>query len=357
MNKRAHVHSLCNFFPKNRKGDKLISVYWFAILFMIAAAVVYMVAIFYGAPKNISEQESKILANKVAECISEAGYLKERIIGNNYFKNNLLAECNLNFDVEDFKEWKDKPQYYLEVAIHKFDSNLPENAGEKLFNFSIGDINLKTDYLTRHTEKQRVGREIDMIVIHVTESPDLDSALQEFAGTPKSIHYLIDRDGEIIPGEIGEEEVAYQTGNSNVNQRAIGIELVNLGDKCGATTGYCSGCKSICQDANKGEEVGGVFWEKFTPEQITSLENLVSGIVSRYDIPVDKEHIKGHSEIDPSRRTDPGPLFGWTDFLANVKNEGEKTGLGRNFYVIDKSNNQYIVKILPLIGKKEKNEA
>ncbi len=347
---------------KNKRGDKIISVYWFVILFIVAAAVVYMVAIFYGAPKNIREAESKLLANKVAECISEGGYLKEGILGNNYFKNNLLKECNLDFSAEDNEE--DKEQYYLEVGIHKFDSNLPENAGEKVFDFSTGDIKLKTDYLLKHTEKERVGREIDMIVIHVTESSNLASAQQEFKTTNKGIHYLIDKDGTIVQGEnkkglIEENDVVMHTNSGDVNSRSIGIEIINLGDKCGATTGYCSWnggtCKSICQDAGNGEVKNGIAWEKFTPEQIIALETLVSGIVSRYNIPVDREHIKGHSEIDPAFRTDPGLLFPWTEFMENIQKEEQETGLGRNFYVVDKTNNQYIVKILPLIGKGEKN--
>ncbi len=169
---------------------------------------------------------------------------------------------------------------------------------------------------------------------------------------------MIDRNGEIVKGEVGEEKIAFHTNSFAINSRSIGIELVNLGDKCGATTGYCSECKSICQDVpGKGEEVGGVFWEKFTPEQMASLENLVSDIVSRYDIPVDREHIKGHFEIDPSMRTDPGPLFDWDSFMNEiVKSESSDFGIGREFYVLNKPNNPYIIKIISLVGKNEKNE-
>ena len=60
---------------KNKKGDKIISVYWFAILFIVAAAVVYMAALFYGAPYDARGIESDILTNQIADCLSQGGSL------------------------------------------------------------------------------------------------------------------------------------------------------------------------------------------------------------------------------------------------------------------------------------------
>ena len=62
---------------KNKKGDKLISVYWFVILFIVAGAIAYMTVSFYGEPYDIREAEAYALTNKVARCLSEAGYLEE----------------------------------------------------------------------------------------------------------------------------------------------------------------------------------------------------------------------------------------------------------------------------------------
>lgn len=343
-------------------GSKIISVYWFVILFLVAGAVVFMMSAFYS-PKDVTNAESLVLSSKVAECVSSGGYLNEEILTDNSFKTDFLEKCNLNFAVEDFSDWKEKEQYYLEINIHKFDSNIPENIGENVFDFSTGNINLKSAYLLEQ-KKQTTGRKIDMIVIHATESPNLGSAINELTVNDKngykSIHYLIDRSGAVVPGEKKESEVASHTGDSSINQRSIGIELVNLGPNCGIATGvlcdYGNGekCKEICEDSGNGELVKGIVWEKYTQAQINSLIELVSGIVSRYDIPVNREHIIGHYrvETDASIRTDPGPLFPWEEFMNGIEKEAE----GRDFYVIDKSNNQYIVKILALVGKKEKNE-
>ena len=50
----------------NKKGtDKIISVYWFTILFIVAGAIVYMAAAFYGEPYDVREIEANILINQI----------------------------------------------------------------------------------------------------------------------------------------------------------------------------------------------------------------------------------------------------------------------------------------------------
>ena len=104
---------------KNKKADKIISVYWFAILFIVAAAIVYMVISFYGEPYDIREAEAHALTNKVAGCLSEAGYLKEGVL-NEDFRENFMEECKLNFEVEDIYGWREQGQYYVEINFSNF---------------------------------------------------------------------------------------------------------------------------------------------------------------------------------------------------------------------------------------------
>lgn len=104
---------------KNKKGDKLISVYWFAILFIVAGAIVYMVISFYGEPYDIREAEAYALTNKVAGCLSEAGYLKEDALST----ENFMERCNLNFETEDIYGWGGQGQYYVEINFSNFLTN------------------------------------------------------------------------------------------------------------------------------------------------------------------------------------------------------------------------------------------
>ena len=53
----------------NKKGgDKIISVYWFAIIFIVATGIVYMVLSFYGKPYDIREIEVDLLTDKIEDA-------------------------------------------------------------------------------------------------------------------------------------------------------------------------------------------------------------------------------------------------------------------------------------------------
>ena len=116
-------------FTKRKSGtSKIMSVYWFAILVIVAGTIVYMVLIFYGSPYDVREIEANILINKVADCLSENGKLNTQIN-----QDNFLEKCNLNFDTPD-----QEGQYYLEVEFRNFND-------DALLDFVIieGNVNLK----------------------------------------------------------------------------------------------------------------------------------------------------------------------------------------------------------------------
>ena len=120
-----------------KKGaEKTISIYWFAILIIVAGAVVYMVASVYGQPYDVRQIESDILANNIADCISEGGYLKEKVLNDASFKENFLGRCSLNFEAADFPGTNG--EYYAEINFYDFDSENKIN-----FEVSSGNLNLK----------------------------------------------------------------------------------------------------------------------------------------------------------------------------------------------------------------------
>lgn len=122
-------------FRLNKKGgDKIISMYWFAILFIVAAAIVYMVLLFYGKPYDVREVEANLLINKVADCLTSY----EGLYFDPFILDNFEENCALNFQVEDFQGWKDD-QLYAEVNVRDF-SNSQLNAFNPVF---FGNMDLK----------------------------------------------------------------------------------------------------------------------------------------------------------------------------------------------------------------------
>ena len=112
----------------DKKGtDKIISVYWFAILFIVAAAIVYMVYVFYGGAYDIRDAEANIMMNRIADCITAGNELDYNI--NN---GNFLSECHLTLNTTLENELNG--QYYVEVPslnVVQGNKNLNDYCGKK----------------------------------------------------------------------------------------------------------------------------------------------------------------------------------------------------------------------------------
>ena len=114
-----------NFFPKNRKGgDKVISVYWFVILILVAGGVYAMVSSFYNYPYDVREVEAELMTNKIADCLSASGQLNSDIFGeegfNQEFEDNFLDECEINLNSE--LDINGVLQYYFKIDFYSEDN-------------------------------------------------------------------------------------------------------------------------------------------------------------------------------------------------------------------------------------------
>ncbi len=104
-----------------------------------------------------------------------------------------------------------------------------------------------------------------------------------------SAHFLIRRDGEVIQF-VSCLDRAWHAGVSSWQGR------------------------ERCNDFSIGIELEGSDFEAFEPKQYQTLIALVKKLKQAYPI----EHIVGHSDIAPGRKTDPGPFFDWSQ-LETVK--------------------------------------
>ncbi len=155
--------------------------------------------------------------------------------------------------------------------------------------------------------------QIDLVVIHATELPDLATA-REYgeriqypeSGTGNSGHFYIDRDGRVEQW-VPIERVAHHT--AGYNSRSIGIELVNLGR-------YPHWLDSRHQH----------WQEAVTPAQIEALLGLLDTLRSKLP---GLSWLAGHDALDQRwvpasddpalqvrRKLDPGPDFPWQQVLT-----------------------------------------
>jgi len=161
----------------------------------------------------------------------------------------------------------------------------------------------------------RATADIDTVVIHCTELPDLAMAreygervLYPGSGTGNSGHYYIDRDGGVVE-YVDPSRIAHHT--RGWNPRSIGIELVNAG-----RYPHWRDTRRQAMD------------EAYTDAQVEALVALLQGLRER--IP-SLSQVAGHEDLDleeieasddPAlkvrRKRDPGPLFPWARVLEAV---------------------------------------
>ncbi|MGR3546990.1 MAG: N-acetylmuramoyl-L-alanine amidase [Roseovarius sp.] len=125
-----------------------------------------------------------------------------------------------------------------------------------------------------------------MIVLHYTAMATPEAALERLCdpAAEVSAHYLICPKGRVWH-LVEEAARAWHAGAgqwgavTDVNSRSIGIELANPGA------------------------------EPFPEPQMAALEDLMAGIMARWDIA--PARVIAHSDMAPARKGDPGPRFDW----------------------------------------------
>jgi len=140
-------------------------------------------------------------------------------------------------------------------------------------------------------DERKDGRPPDMILLHYTGMPTGEAALQRLttAASKVSSHYVVFEDGRIVqcvPEALRawHAGVSAWAGDTDVNSRSIGIEIVNPGHEFG----YCD----------------------FPLRQIAAVISLCKSIITRRG-PISADRILGHSDVAPSRKQDPGERFPW----------------------------------------------
>ena len=135
---------------KNKIGaDKILSVYWFATIFIISAGIFAMIYAFYGSPFDIRDVEARTMTEKIAECISLQGTIAPEIFQSLEQQNKTIELsnlCHLNFNSEF-----SGIQYYAEAVFYDFKS-FSENPQNPISSVSAGNANLKADCELQKTE-------------------------------------------------------------------------------------------------------------------------------------------------------------------------------------------------------------
>ncbi|MEC4591184.1 MULTISPECIES: N-acetylmuramoyl-L-alanine amidase [Nitrospirillum] len=134
------------------------------------------------------------------------------------------------------------------------------------------------------------GTSVDILVLHYTGMLSAEAALDRLCdpAAEVSAHYVVEEDGTVWR-LVGEGRRAWHAGRGawggaqDVNNRSIGVEIVNPGHEYG--------------------------YRPFPQAQMQAVIELCRGILARQPIPAG--NVIAHSDMAPARKQDPGELFDW----------------------------------------------
>ena len=137
---------------------------------------------------------------------------------------------------------------------------------------------------------------IDMLILHYTGMPTAQAALDRLRDPAARVssHYVVDEDGAVWrlvdeAHRAWHAGVSFWRGHGTLNDRSVGIEIVNPGHEWG--------------------------YRPFPALQMAAVCDLCLGILGRHPIPA--RNVVGHSDVAPDRKEDPGELFDWPGLAAN----------------------------------------
>ena len=152
------------------------------------------------------------------------------------------------------------------------------------------DSYIVTDVLASPNCDERQGGPPDMLLLHYTGMRDGQAALDRLCSRESKVsaHYVVFEDGRIVqcvPESLRawHAGTSYWAGETDINSRAVGIEVVNPGHDFG--------------------------YPDFPLRQTAAVISLCRSILTRHKVPADR--VLGHSDVAPARKQDPGEKFSW----------------------------------------------
>jgi len=140
------------------------------------------------------------------------------------------------------------------------------------------------------------GMPIDTLVLHYTGMRTAQDAIDRLRDPEAKVsaHYVVEEDGRIWrmvdeSRRAAHAGVSFWRGHTGLNDRSIGIEIVNPGHEHG--------------------------YRDFPALQMAAVCDLCLGVLSRHPIP--PRNVVAHSDIAPERKQDPGERFDWPGLAQN----------------------------------------
>ncbi len=136
----------------------------------------------------------------------------------------------------------------------------------------------------------------DMLVLHYTGMRSAGEAIERLRDPVARVssHYVVEEDGlvwQLVPEarRAWHAGISAWRGHTVLNDRSVGIEIVNPGHEWG--------------------------YRPFPALQMAAVCDLCLAVLDRHPIP--PRNVVAHSDVAPDRKQDPGELFDWEGLARN----------------------------------------
>ncbi|HEY8289733.1 MAG TPA: N-acetylmuramoyl-L-alanine amidase [Acetobacteraceae bacterium] len=153
-----------------------------------------------------------------------------------------------------------------------------------------------TDLPSPNADDRPDGTPIDILLIHYTGMQTGQEAIDRLRDPAARVssHYVVNEDGSVLRlveerGRAWHAGISFWRGFTGLNDRSIGIEIVNPGHEWG--------------------------YRDFPVLQLAAVCDLCLSILSRHSIP--PRNVVAHSDVAPDRKQDPGERFDWEGLAQN----------------------------------------
>jgi len=145
-------------------------------------------------------------------------------------------------------------------------------------------------------DERPAGMPVDMLILHYTGMRTGQAAIDRLRSQAAKVssHYVVEEDGTVfrlVPEgrRAWHAGISWWRGHEALNDRSVGIEIVNPGHEWG--------------------------FRDYPVLQLAVVCDLCLEILSRHAIPA--RNIVGHSDVAPDRKQDPGEKFDWEGLSRN----------------------------------------
>lgn len=176
----------------------------------------------------------------------------------------------------------------------------------------------RTDRRLSPNRYQGVDQALEGVVYHYTAGESMEGVLSWLCSSDSKVsaHFVVGVDGRIVQlmpltdrawhaGGVKSGHGTKFQGSGRVNWRTLGIELVNRGPYLVHHTGPSVEARHVLQRCEHTR------WHPYPERQIEGLERLVARLLELEPQLRDPSRHVGHSDVDPTRKLDPGPAFPW----------------------------------------------